>query len=234
MQPLQALHWLPVQASIDYKQSTLPSVTTSSLTHPLPTSQTSSLFTLITVTVDWALKINYLSIYFLTVYTPSRQLCSSADTQTLCTPHTKIKTFGQLSFSYCAPKQWNSPFPISVTFSPPLPSKLRYRLTWATNNTTTTDFKFCLLSSSSPPRLVISVLTRTCLYNNMSVCVCKEFIMLIHVYTGLLTWTCKAWCAHPCRRDNTLYKLPILLLVVVLTSSNITVFRIEFPICLCT
>ena len=38
----------------------------------------------------------------LTVYTPSRQLRSSADTGKLAIPH------GQLSFSYSAPKQWNS------------------------------------------------------------------------------------------------------------------------------
>ena len=41
---LQALHWLPVQARVDCKMSTISvSVTTSSLTHPLPASLTFSL-----------------------------------------------------------------------------------------------------------------------------------------------------------------------------------------------
>ena len=44
----------------------------------------------------------------LTVYTHSRQLSSSADTWTLHIPHVNTKTLGQCSFSYSAPKQWNS------------------------------------------------------------------------------------------------------------------------------
>ena len=44
----------------------------------------------------------------LTVYTPSRQLRSSADTRSLRIPHVKTQTFGRRSFSYSAPKQWNS------------------------------------------------------------------------------------------------------------------------------
>ena len=38
----------------------------------------------------------------LTVYTPSRQLRSSADTWILHVPHVRTKTFGQHRFSYCA------------------------------------------------------------------------------------------------------------------------------------
>ena len=44
----------------------------------------------------------------LTVYTPSRWHCSSADTWTLRIPHIKPKFFGQHFFSYSAPKPWNA------------------------------------------------------------------------------------------------------------------------------
>ena len=44
----------------------------------------------------------------LTVYTPSRQFCSSADTQILCISCVQTKSFGPCSFLYCAPKQWYS------------------------------------------------------------------------------------------------------------------------------
>ena len=56
------------------------------------------------------LSIRYSPAYLsdLTVYTPSRQLHFSADTQVLRIAHVKTKTFVQQSFSYCAPKQWNS------------------------------------------------------------------------------------------------------------------------------
>ena len=42
------------------------------------------------------------------VYSPSRQLRSSSDSRTLCILHTKIKTYGQSSFSHAAPSVWNS------------------------------------------------------------------------------------------------------------------------------
>ena len=66
---LCALHWLPVQAKIDYKLSTS--------CHNFSDSPPAYLSDL------------------LTVYTPSRQLRSSADTRTLRVPHVKTKTFGQ-------------------------------------------------------------------------------------------------------------------------------------------
>ena len=44
----------------------------------------------------------------LTVYVPSRQLCSSAGTQMLCISYVRTKTFGRCCFSNGAPKQWNS------------------------------------------------------------------------------------------------------------------------------
>ena len=66
---LQALHWLPVQARVDCKMSTVSvSVTTSSLTHPLSTCLTFSLCT------------------HLTLLQLLRQHCST-DTGTLHIPH---------------------------------------------------------------------------------------------------------------------------------------------------
>ena len=84
IQPLlQSLHWLPVQARIEYKLSTL----------------CHNFFS------------NSSPVYFsdlLTVYTPSRQLRSSTDTRMLRIPSVRTKTFGHRCFSYNAPKQWNS------------------------------------------------------------------------------------------------------------------------------
>ena len=77
---LQALHWLPVQARVDYKLSTV-CLNFFSDSSPVHLSD------------------------LLSVYTPSRQLRSSADTRTLRIPQVKTKTFGQRSFSYSAPKQ---------------------------------------------------------------------------------------------------------------------------------
>ena len=42
------------------------------------------------------------------MYIPSRQLRSSADTRILRTRYVKTEAFGQRSYSYCVPKQWNS------------------------------------------------------------------------------------------------------------------------------
>ena len=71
------LHWLPVEATIDCK---LPPIC-----HKFSDSS-----------------LAYLSDV-ITVYTPSRQPGSSADT--LRIPHIKPETFGQCSFSYCPAKQ---------------------------------------------------------------------------------------------------------------------------------
>ena len=79
---LQDLHWLPVQARVDYKLST---ITTSSLTHSLPTSLTFSLCT-------------HLPDNFVLLQTHGH----FASPMLL-----KTKTFGQRSFSYSALKQWN-------------------------------------------------------------------------------------------------------------------------------
>ena len=75
---LQALH----RSKSEQTTNCQPSVTTSSLTHLLPTSLT----------------------VLLLMYIPSKQLPSSADTRTLRIPHVKTKTFGQRSFSFFAPR----------------------------------------------------------------------------------------------------------------------------------
>ena len=80
---LRTLHWLPIQARIEHKLSTL--------CHSF-FSDTAPV---------------YLSD-LLCVYSPSRQLRSSSDPRTLCIPHIKTKTFGHLSFSHAAPSVWNS------------------------------------------------------------------------------------------------------------------------------
>ena len=78
---LRTLHWLPIQARIEYKLSTL--------CHSF-FSDTAPV---------------YLSD-LLRVYSPSRQLGSSSDSRTLSIPH--IKTFGHCSFSHATPSVWNS------------------------------------------------------------------------------------------------------------------------------
>ena len=78
VQPLlQALHWLPVQARIDYKLSAI-------CRSVFSDSSPAHFFDL------------------LIVCTPSRQLRSSADKQLLRIPHVKTNTSGQCSISYCA------------------------------------------------------------------------------------------------------------------------------------
>ena len=85
---LKSLHWLPVQARIDYKLA--------SLCH--------SFFS--------GLSPCYLAD-LLSVYTPSRNLRSIADTRLLRVPRVRTRTFGHRSFSFAAPTVWNSlPFEI--------------------------------------------------------------------------------------------------------------------------
>ena len=80
---LRTLHWLPIQARIEYKLSTL--------CHSF-FSDTAPV---------------YLSD-LLRVYSPSRQLRSSSDSRTLRIPHIKTETFGHRSFSHAAASVWNS------------------------------------------------------------------------------------------------------------------------------
>ena len=93
IQPLlRNLHWLPIRSRIEYKISTL------------------CFNTFIDSSPD------YLS-QLLTVYTPSRQLRSSSDTRIL---RMKTKSFGQRSFSFTGPPQWNSlPYEIRHSVSAP-------------------------------------------------------------------------------------------------------------------
>ena len=82
--PLTAtLPWLPIQARIEYKLSTL-----------------CHCFFFETAPVDLS--------DLLCIYSPSRQLCSSSDSRTLRIPHILTKTFGHSSFSHAAPSVWNS------------------------------------------------------------------------------------------------------------------------------
>ena len=79
---LQSLQWLPIRARIQYKISTL-------------------CFNVITGTGP-----QYLS-ELLRLYTPSRDLWSSADTRILKIPRSNSKAFGQRSFSHVGPSTWN-------------------------------------------------------------------------------------------------------------------------------
>ena len=80
---LTSLHWLLINARIEYKLSVI----------------CHSLFL--------GLSPIYLSDLLL-VYTPKRNLRSSSDNGILCIPRLRTKTFGHRSFSFTAPTIWNS------------------------------------------------------------------------------------------------------------------------------
>ena len=80
---LMFLHWLPINARIEYKLSVI-----------------CNFFFL-------GLSPIYLSDLLL-VYTPKRNLRSSPDNRITCIPNLRTKTFGQHSFSFAAPTIWNS------------------------------------------------------------------------------------------------------------------------------
>jgi hypothetical protein len=80
---LRSLHWLSIQARIEYKLSTL--------CFGFFSGSSPSYFS-----------------DLLTVYTPRRQLRSTSDTRILCIPNTKTKSYGERTFTFCASKQWNS------------------------------------------------------------------------------------------------------------------------------
>ena len=88
---LRTLHWLPIQARIEYKLSSL-------------------CFHFFSGTAP-----SYLSD-ILTPYTPGRQLRSSTDSRTLRPPMIKTKTYGERTFSYSASHQWNS-LPLTLRHS---------------------------------------------------------------------------------------------------------------------
>ena len=81
--PLETLHWLPVEKRISYKLATI--------CHKCIYGNAPSYLTNI-----------------LQLYTPSRHLRSSSDSNILVTPRLKLKTIGERSFSFCGPKTWNS------------------------------------------------------------------------------------------------------------------------------
>jgi hypothetical protein len=93
---LKTLHWLPVQARINYKLCTL-CFNFFSGSSPAYFSQ------------------------LLSVYSPSRQLRSSSDSRTLAVPRVRSKTFGERTFSFNAAKQWNS-LPVQLRHSSSLAS----------------------------------------------------------------------------------------------------------------
>ena len=83
VQPLlRSLHWLPVHSRIKYKISTL-CFSTFTNSSPIYIAQ------------------------LLSIYTPSRHLCSSWDTPTLHIPFIKTKSFDQRAFSFTGPTQLN-------------------------------------------------------------------------------------------------------------------------------
>ena len=80
---LMSLHWLPINAHIEYKLSVI----------------CHSFF------------LGLSPIYLcdlLSVFTPKRNLRSSSDNGILCIPKLRTKTFGHRSFSFAAPTIWNS------------------------------------------------------------------------------------------------------------------------------
>ena len=80
---LMSLHWLPINARIEYKLSVI----------------CHSFFLGFSPT--------YLSDLLL-VYTPKRNLHSSSNNRILCIPKLRTRTFGHRSFSFAAPTIWNS------------------------------------------------------------------------------------------------------------------------------
>ena len=80
---LQILHWLPIEARIQYKLSLL--------CHNFFSDSSPT----------------YISA-LLSVYTPARNLRTSNDHRILSVPRVRTKTFGERAFSLAAPKQWNS------------------------------------------------------------------------------------------------------------------------------
>ena len=80
---LQTLHWLPVNARIQYK---ICSLCFKAINSSGP---------------------QYLAD-LLKIYAASRQLRSSADTCTLCIPSVHTKSYGQSAFSQSAPTLWNN------------------------------------------------------------------------------------------------------------------------------
>ena len=81
--PFSCLHWLPINARIEYKLSV--------------------------ICHFFFLGLSPINLFdLLLVYTPKRNLHSSSDNRILCIPKLRTKTFGHRSFSFVAPTIWNS------------------------------------------------------------------------------------------------------------------------------
>ena len=118
------------------------------------------------------------SAYFcdLIVDTPSRQLCSSADTWILCISHVKTKTFGQWCFPICAlsPKQLNS-LPSDICHSQSSHAFKTALITYIdTVNNTTSAFKLCFFTCLPPPPPTHTHSSLLSLY----------YIPSVHLYVG--------------------------------------------------
>ena len=92
---LKQLHWLPVKARIDYKILTLCYRCITENDYP-----------------------SYMKD-LIAIYTPTRSLRSSSDSTLLAQPRAKLKTSGERSFSFIAPKIWNK-LPRNIRESPTL------------------------------------------------------------------------------------------------------------------
>ena len=93
---LHSLHWLPIRARIEYKLLVLGHNFFSG-SCPL-----------------------YLSSC-LSVYSPARTLRSSSDSRVLVKPSVRTKSFGERTFSFCAPSVWNS-LPHHIRYIDSLPA----------------------------------------------------------------------------------------------------------------
>ena len=178
----------------------------------------------------------------LTVYTPSRQLRSSADTRALRIAHVKTKTSGQRPFPYSAPTQWNS-----------LPSHPSHSALPCLQNCNKW-FRFCLLyfltsltPFSHPGCIPLSTLPHMCVC--ACVCVCMSvcvwcarnvinynyiyFFRLTCIFVSLTDFVKRSVLTNPRWWDTALQKLPLSLLNGGTVSSR-TVGKVGLKIFLCS
>jgi hypothetical protein len=110
---LRSLHWLPVQARIEYKLS--------SLCYNFFTGHSPA----------------YMS-QLLSPYIPRRQLRSSSDSRSLIVPKINTKTYGARTFSHAAAVQWNS-LPHSIRYAKSLSAFKRSLKTYLFNKHLSSD-----------------------------------------------------------------------------------------------
>ena len=148
---LQTLHWLPVEKRIDLK---LASLCFKSLNGSAPT---------------------YLSD-LLHLYTPSRQLRSSADTRVFRIPSFRTKSSDQRCFSYQAPATWNK-----------LPASIRHASSVSSFKSSLKTFLFLNFFFQSPcPEMLVYVKVCLCVCvparTRARVCVCVCVRARVHVF----------------------------------------------------